>query len=187
MSARSAGVPGLEAKLRAVGFLRQIRLPAGAAAAGAARIGANRLTVAGDLSEVPVEVAMPLSDTRRVAARAWELRFQKARRSEPLPAPTHAIIEGLGHPLGTGARFTIGATNARPNLALPDSFCGDDCLIPLVREAGRLWFVDPTSGKNGEATPRVPVETGDRLSLKAGTASAEVLFAHCPDAHRQDG
>ncbi len=186
LSARSVGVPGLEAKLRAVGFSRQIRLPAGAAAAGAARIGANRLSVAGDLSEVPVEIAMPLSDTRRVAARAWELRFQKARRSEPLPAPTHAIIEGLGHPLGMGARFTIGATNARPNLALPETFCGDDCLIPLVRDAGRLWFVDPTAGRSGEVTPRVPVETGDRLSLKAGAASAEVLFAHCPDAHRQD-
>lgn len=186
LSARSAGVPGLEAKLRAVGFSRQIRLPAGAAAAGAARIGVNRLAVSSDLSDVAVEIAMPLSDTRRAATRAWELRFQKARHSESRPAPTHAIIEGLGHALGSGARFTIGAANARPNLTLPASFCGDDCLIPLVRDAGRLWFIDPTIVHSGEVTPRVPVETGDRLSLKTGAVSAEVLFAYCPEAHRQD-
>ena len=103
-----------------------------------------------------------------------------------MPAPTHAIIEGLGHALGSGPRFTIGAANARPDLTLPASFCGDDCLISLVREAGRLWFIDPTIVHSGEVTPRVPVETGDRLSLKTGGVSAEVLFAHCPAAHRQD-
>ena len=186
LSARSASIPGLEAKLRSVGFSRQIRLPAGAAAAGAARIGVNRLAVSSDLSDVAVEIAMPLADTRRTATRAWELRFQKARHSESRPAPTHAIIEGLGHALGSGPRFTIGAANARPDLTLPASFCGDDCLIALVRDAGRLWFIDPTIVHSGEVTPRVPVETGDRLSLKTGGVSAEVLFAHCPAAHRQD-
>ena len=186
LSARSASVPGLEAKLRAVGFSRQIQLPAGAAAAGAARIGMNRLAVSSDLSDVAVEIAMPLADTRRTATRAWELRFQKARHSESRPAPTHAIIEGLGHALGSGPRFTIGAANARPDLTLPASFCGDDCLISLVREAGRLWFIDPTIVHSGEVMPRVPVETGDRLSLKTGAVSTEVLFAHCPAAHRQD-
>jgi hypothetical protein len=185
LSARSASVPGLEAKLRAVGFSRQIQLPAGAAAAGAARIGVNRLAVSSDLSDVAVEIAMPLADTRRTATRAWELRFQKARHSESRPAPTHAIIEGLGHALGSGPRFSIGAANARPDLILPASFCGDDCLIALVRDAGRLWFIDPTIVHSGEVTPRVPVETGDRLSLKTGAVSAEVLFAHCPAAHRQ--
>ncbi len=180
LTARSARVPGLDAKLRAAGFMRQIRLPAGAAAAGAARIGATRLSVPADLGDVPVEYSAPLSDTRRVAAASWEVRLQKPRHTASLPAPTHAIFDGLGHSLGTSARFTIGAANARADLALPDCFSSDDCVVPLVRDAGRFWFVDPLAARTGEAAPRVPVEAGDRLTLKAGAASAEVLFAHCP-------
>jgi hypothetical protein len=180
LTARSAGVPGLDAKLRGSGFLRQIRLPVGAAAAGAARMGAGRLTVPSDLSDVPVELSVPLSDTRRVAAAAWEVRLQKSRHVAPRSAPSHAIFDGYGHSLGVAARFTIGAANARADLTLPESFSSDDCVIPLVRDAGRLWFIDPTATKQGEPTPRVAVEAGDRLLLRAGPATAEILFAHCP-------
>lgn len=177
---RAVGVPGLDAKLRAAGFMRQIRLPAGASAAGAARIGAARLNVPADLSDVPVEISVPLSDTRRIAAAPWEVRLQKSRRTEPRPVPTHAVLEGLGYPLGNTPRFTIGAANARADLALPESFSSDDCVVPLARDMGRLWFVDPTAGRTGEATTRVPIESGDRLTLKTGSTVAEVLFAHCP-------
>lgn len=183
LTSRAASVPGLDVKLRAAGFARQIRLPAGAAAAGAARIGAAHMGVPDDLSDVPVRLAVPLSDTRRVAAAAWEVRLQKSRHTVPHPAPTHAILDGIGHPLGSSARFTVGAANARADLALPESFSSDDCVIPFVRDAGRLWFVDPSAAKTGEVTPRVPVEAGDRLTLKAGAAAAEVLFAHCPGAN----
>lgn len=180
LTARSAKVPHLDAKLRAAGFLRQIRLPAGAAAAGAARIAAGHLTVPADLADVPVEYSEPLSDTRRVAAPAWEVRLQKTRHTSAHPAPTHAIYDGLGHSLGSAARFTIGAANARADLALPDTFSSDDCVVPLVRDAGRLWFVDPLAARTGEAAPRVPVEAGDRLTVKSGATVVEVLFAHCP-------
>ncbi len=182
LTSRSATIPGLEAKLRATGFVRTLRLPVGAAAVGAARIGESRLSVPADLSAVSVELAVPLSDTRRMAA-AWEVRLQKTRHSEPRPAPTHAIFDGLGHPLSAAARFTIGAANARADLALPDTFSNADCLVPLVRDAGRLWFIDPAAVKNGETAPRVAVEAGDRLTLKTGGATAEVLFAHCPAAN----
>lgn len=180
LTARSASVPGLDAKLRSVGFMRQIRLPYGAAAAGAARIGAVRLAVPADLSDVPVEISLPLSDTRRVAAAPWEVRLQKSRRTEPRPVPTHAVLDGYGYPLGSAVRFTIGAANARADLALPESFSSDDCVIPLARDMGRLWFVDPTANRLGDAGTRVPIEAGDRLTLKSGSAIAEVLFAHCP-------
>ena len=182
LTARSCAVPGLEAKLRAAGFQRQIRLPVGAAAAGAARIGAGRLNVPDDLADVPVELAVPLADTRRVAAAAWEVRLQKDRPATPRPAPTHAIHAGLGHALSPHARFTIGAANARADLSLPESFSSDDCVVSLLRDNGRLWFTDPTSARNGEAVTRVSVEAGDRLTLKTGNATAEVLFVHCPDA-----
>ena len=185
LTARSWAVPGLEAKLRAVGFARQIRLPLGAAAAGAARIGANRLTVPADLADVPVELGVPLSDTRRVAAAAWEVRLAKSsRRSDPRPVPTHAILDGVGHSLGHTARFTVGAANARTDLALPEPFSSDDCVIPLVRDAGQLWFIDPTAARHGEIPPRASVDSGDRLVLKSGNSTAEVLFAHCPAPER---
>ena len=184
LTARSCAVPGLEAKLRTAGFTRQIRLPAGAAAAGAARIGANRLSVPTDLSDVPVELGVPLSDTRRVAAAAWEVRLQKSRRSDPRPAPTHAILDGAGHSLGTTSRFTVGAANARADLALPETFSSDDCVVSLVRDSGQLWFIDPTAAKHGESAPRASVDSGDRLVLKSGNSTAEVLFAHCPAPDR---
>lgn len=180
LTARSLTVPGLEAKLRSSGFVRQIRLPVGAAAAGAARIGAGRLAVAADLSDVTVEHSVPLSDTRRVAAAAWEVRLQKTRHGQPRSAPTHAIFDGLGHALGVTARFTVGAANARADLTLPETFSSDDCVIPFVRDAGHLWFIDPMAVKKGEPSPRVPVESGDRLILRAGGSTVEVLFAHCP-------
>jgi hypothetical protein len=183
LTARSASVPGLEAKLRAAGFVRQIRLPVGAAAAGAARMAAGRLAVAADLADVTVEHSVPLSDTRRVAAAAWEVRFQKTRHVEPRSAPTHAIFDGLGHPLGVAARFTVGAANARADLTLPESFSSEDCMVSFVRDAGHLWFIDPTSVKKGEPSPRVPVESGDRLILKTGGATVEILFAYCSNAN----
>ena len=178
LTARTTGIPGLEAKLRAAGFTRLLRLPAGAAAAGAARVGATRLSVAADLADVSVEHSVPLADTRRTAAAAWEVRLQKARPASPRPAPTHAIFEGVGHPLGHGARFTVGAAATRADLTLPETFSSDDCAVPLVRDGGRLWFID--SGQRGEAAARVPVEAGDRLTLRTGAVTAEVLFAHCP-------
>jgi hypothetical protein len=179
LTARTAALPGLEAKLRAAGFVRHLRLPVGAAAAGAARIGEQRLRPPADLADVPVERAVPLSDTRRAATTAWEARLQKSRHAEPRPAPTHAILDGVGHSLAGSGRFSIGAANDGANLALPESFNAlGDCLVPLVRENGRLWFVDPAAPA-GTTAPRVAVETGDRLTIRCGPAAAEVLFAHC--------
>ncbi len=182
LTARTSTLPGLEAKLRAAGFVRLLHLPAGAAAAGAARIGSARLQVPTDLSDVVVEHAVPLSDTRRIAAAAWDVRLQKTRFPSPRPAPTHAIFEGLGHPLGRSARFTIGAATTRADLTLPDSFSSEDCTVPLVRDGGRLWFVDGAQREGNQAS-RVPVEAGDRLTLRTGTVIAEVLFAHCPGSN----
>jgi hypothetical protein len=185
LTARSAALPGLAARLRAVGFVRQIKLPAGASAAGAARIGENRLAVPADFGDVPVEKAVPLSDTRRTSTSAWEARLQKSRHVGAHPAPTHAILDGIGHSLSGHGRFTIGPATSQAQLALPDAFdATDDCVVPLLREQGRVWFVDPapTGAPAGAPAPRVAIESGDRLTIRCGPASAEVIFAHCPAA-----
>jgi hypothetical protein len=181
LTARAAALPGLDLKLRAAGFVRQIRLHPGAAACGAARIGANRLQVPPDIAEVPVECCVSLTDTRRLSAAAWEARLQKLRSLETRPAPTHAIINGIGHGLAGAGRFTIGSASARANLVLPDSFpAPDDCLVPLLREGDRLFFVDASATRFGnEIEPRVAIEAGDRLTIRCGPATTEVLFAHC--------
>jgi hypothetical protein len=186
LTARTAALPGLAARLRAVGFVRQIRLPAAASAAGAARIGENRLAIPADVGDVPVEKAVPLSDTRRTSTSAWEARLQKTRHTDSRPVPTHAIIDGIGHALSGNGRLTIGPATSQAQLPLPSAFdATDDCVVPLVRENGRVWFVDPapTGAPAGAPVPRVPIESGDRLTIRCGPASAEVIFAHCPAAN----
>lgn len=180
---RSGRLPGLEARLHSAGFHRILRLPVGAAACGAARIGESRLQPATDLADVPVETAVPLALARRSTAAPWEARLQKLRpHGAPRPAPTHVILDGIGHALGTLGRFTIGVSGLGADLALPETFNGaDDCAIPLVREGGRLWFMDPASrapAGSGPAT-RLAVEAGDRLTVRCGNVAADILFAHC--------
>jgi hypothetical protein len=138
------------------------------------------------LGDVPVEKSVPLSDTRRTTTNAWEARLQKSRHTDERPAPTHAIIDGIGHALSGSGRFTIGPATGNPQLALPETFdATDDCVVPLVRENGRVWFVDPApaGAPAGGPTPRVAIEAGDRLSIRCGPAAAEVIFAHCPAAN----
>lgn len=186
LTARTAALPGLAARLRAVGFVRQIKLPAGASAAGAARIGESRLNVPTDVSDVPVATAVPLSDTRRTSTSAWEVRLQKSRHAGTHPVPTHAILDGIGHTLSGQGRFTIGPATSQAQLALPDAFdATDDCVVPLLRDNGRVWFVDPapTGAPAGAPAPRVAIEAGDRLTIRCGPAAAEVIFAHWPAAN----
>lgn len=183
LTARTASLPGLAARLRTIGFTRQLRLPVGAAAAGAARIAENRLSVPADLADVPVKCSVPLSDTRRTAATAWEARLNKNRHADPRPTPTHAIIDGVGHALSGTGRYSIGPAGGGADLVLPEAFStADDCIVPLQRDGGQLWFVEPAPAGTaaGAHVPRIAVESGDRLTIRCGPAAAEVLFAHCP-------
>lgn len=186
LSERTSHLPGIESRLRAAGFNRIVRLPAGAAACGAARIGASRLAVPSDLADVPLETAVPLADIRRAATNAWAARIQKRRQAGTPLAPTHAILDGIGHAIGAKPRFTIGLSSLGADLPLPDSFNTiEDCSVPLVHDDGRLWFVDTAAsaqGANGHA-PRTAVEAGDRITVRCGNAAAEILFAHCPAAN----
>lgn len=187
---RAAHLPGLEARLRAAGFSRLLRLPRGAAAAGAAQIGATRLSVPADIADVPVEKSVALAEARRSIATQWEARLQKKRHVATPLAPTHAILEGVGHVIGSRPRFTIGLADLGADLALPDTFgTADDCAVPLVHEQGRLWFVDPAPARGNEPAganiARTPIDAGDRLTVRCGSASAEILFAHCPATNGQ--
>jgi hypothetical protein len=186
LTTRAACVPGLESRLRAAGFMRLLRLPAGAAASGAALAGASRLQVQ-DLSDIPVELAVPLAEVKRAMGAPWEAHLQKAKSTGPRLQPTHVIIDGLGHALGGNGGFTIGSVSACADLALPESFnAAGDCLVQLQREAGRLWFVDAPSAAPAAATRqiRTALEAGDRLVVRCGSAAADLLFAHCHDLSR---
>jgi hypothetical protein len=188
LTERAAQLPGLDARLRTAGFGRQLRLPRGAAACGAARIGASRMPVPEDLGDVPLEISVPLADTHRLVAVAWDARLQKSRDPSARVAPTHAILGGIGHLIGRNPRFTIGAPDVGADLALPEAFgAPDDCAVSLVHESGRLWFVDTPNGRapNGAdgSSARTPIDAGDRLTVRCGTSSAEILFANCPAAN----
>lgn len=183
LSDRAARIPGLEARLRAAGFSRLLRLPEGAAAGGAAHIGEHTPSTPADLADVQVDTSVALTLAKRSSSAPWEARLQKIRVAGPRPAPTHVILDGIGHSLGSTSRFTIGITAGTADLVLPDGFSSaDDCNIPLVREGGRLWFVDAAAARDsgGTAPPtRMAVDAGDRLTIRCGAASADVLFAHC--------
>ncbi len=184
LTARTACLPGLESRLRAAGFMRLLRLPAGAAACGAALAGASRLQVRKELDEIPVEISVPQTEVKHALGAAWEANLHKARSTGPRPRPTHVILEGIGHGIGGNGSFTIGAPSACADLALPDPFnAAGDCLVQLQREAGRLWLVDanPAHAVNGATQIRSAVEAGDRLVVRCGTVAAELLFAHCHD------
>ncbi|MDP3072439.1 MAG: hypothetical protein Q8N18_19255 [Opitutaceae bacterium] len=178
---RAAIVPGLEERLRTAGFHRILKLAAGAAACGAARIGEHRSAPPADLADVPVDTAVPVALTRRSAAAPWEAHLQKLRASGAARLqPTHAVLDGIGQPIAAGARFTIGLGSLGADLALPAAFeIADDCSIPLQREGGRLWFVDHAARAIASSAARTPVEAGDRITVRCGEASAEILFAHC--------
>ena len=186
LTERTAHLPGLEARLRAAGFGRLLRLPAGAAACGAARIGEAKLQILSDLADVPVKPSAPLALAQRASAAPWEARLEKRRAGGTRPAPTHVIMDGIGHPIGPSGGFTIGNAAAGADLALPEAFsAADDCTVPLVREGGRLWFVDAAPARPAGMTAaafaaRSPVDAGDRITIRCGAASADVLFAHCP-------
>lgn len=183
---RAARLPGLDARLRASGFHRILRLPQGAAGCGAARIGESRLKPAPDIADVPVETAIPIALAKRTAAAPWEVRIQKLRsHGAPRPSPTHVILEGIGHSLGSG-RCTIGVAGIGADVTLPEAFsAAEDCSIPLVHESGRLWLVDTTLPRVAGSPPgaRTLVESGDRLTIQCGAATADVLFAHCGTAN----
>jgi hypothetical protein len=169
---RVACLPDIAEMLRAAGFSRLLHLPAGAAASGAAKIGATRLAVPADLTEVSVESSVPLSEARRAVGATWEARLIKARNTAVRPSPTHAIFDGIGHTLGHNGHFSVGAASAFADLTLPEPFnAANDCLVRLEREDGRLWFA--------EAANRASVDAGDRLAIRCGALSAEVLFVHC--------
>ncbi len=180
---RAACLPGLETRLRSAGFGRLLRLPRGAAAAGAACIGEKRLSVPADLADVAVETSVPAGDARRAVGAPWEARLHRARLPDPRPMPTHAVIDGIGHILGGNGSLTLGAASACADVVLPEVFnAAGDCLVQLVREGGRLWFVDtapPPAGATGaQSLLRTVVEAGDHMVIRSGAHAAEVLFVH---------
>jgi len=182
---RTSHLPGIETRFRAAGFTRLLRLPRGAAACGAARIGATRMKVPADLSDVPLEKSVPLADARRSTSTQWDARLLKNRHAQNRVAPTHAILEGIGHLIGTRSRFTIGLPDLGADVPLPDVFNGaEDCAVPLVQEGGRLWFIDASPNRAGTPSEgnggRTIIDAGDHLTIRCKNGTADILFAHCP-------
>ncbi|MBI2815285.1 MAG: hypothetical protein HYX71_13500 [Opitutae bacterium] len=182
LSARAATLPGLDARLRAAGFLRLLRLPAGAAACGAARMGEELLPARKELDEIHGEVSVPQSAVKNSQGAPWEANLQKPRATGPRLRPSHIVIDGLGHGVGGAGAFAIGSPSAGPDLALPEAFnAAEDCLVQLQREAGRLWLLEPGPATGGAAPARTLVEAGDRLVVRCGNAVTDLLFVHCHD------
>jgi len=180
LTERAALLPGIAARFRAAGLVRVLRLPAGAAAVGAARIAAAR-TVPADLAEVEVDLAAPPVAERIGRRSQLTLRVVKARAVPGVPPPTHAICEGLGHALNGQPAFTLGVRGTGVDLPLPDEFAsaGGPALVRLEREGGRWWLVDEDQT---DLAGRTAMESGDRLVVRSGDLEAEVLFAHCAPA-----
>ncbi|RXK54736.1 hypothetical protein ESB00_02240 [Oleiharenicola lentus] len=187
LTARADLLPGLAGVLHAAGLARVIHLPPGAAACGAARLGASREAPA-QIDDVPVETAVPAHLLPEPSAERLIIRLVKARRTALARRPTHALCEGLGHPLDGQKVFTIGPATLSPDLTLPEEF---DDLGPggqvLLEQRDGLWWLPPSPLT--QLAERALIEPGDRLSIHHGTHETEVLFAYCPDGgaapHRQ--
>jgi hypothetical protein len=172
-------LPGIAAQFRSAGLTRLLHLPAGAAAAGAACLGEPRARLE-DLSDLTVDTAVPLAFVAPRPHDHCEVRLVKSRRSATTQRPSHAICEGAGHALDHHTGFTIGTEAEAPDLALPEDFnaSGTSCFIRLELADGHWWLVGGDRTESGE---RIPIESGDRLTLRLGAHETEVLFAFCPE------
>jgi hypothetical protein len=180
LTARADLLPGLAGVLHAAGLSRVLHLPPGASAAGAARLGADRELPA-QIDDVPVETAVPAALLPQQSAKRLVIRLVKARRAPLARRPTHALCEGLGHPLDGQKVFTIGPATLSPDLTLPEEFdaVGSGGQV-LLEQLDGLWWL-PASQVT-ELAERALIEPGDRLTIHHGTHETEVQFAYCPDA-----
>lgn len=179
LTARADLLPGFAGVLHAAGVSRIIHLPPGAAACGAARFGSDR-EVSASVDDVPVESAVAAGLLPRPSAERLVVRLIKARRTGLARRPTHALSDGLGHPLDGQKVFSIGPATLSPDLTLPEEFDG---IGPagqiLLEQLDGLWWL-PASHLT-QLAERALIEPGDRLTIHHGTHETEVLFAYCPD------
>lgn len=177
LTASAALVPGLEAALTAAGFSRQLRLPAGAAAVGAARIAAAKLKPLQDIADAPLLTSIELGLAQFAQAAAWDVQLHPLRGQTGAVGPTHAIVDGIGHSLTGTGRFVIGMSGPGVDLALPETCrSAGGHTVTLLREAGVLrWLEKPT-----DPSTAVLLNAGDQLVIRAGTdAPVTILFARC--------
>lgn len=173
---RTGLLPGVTASFRAAGFTRLLQLPAGAAAAGAARIASER-SVPEDLADVPVESAAPVGITLSPRP-AWTVRVvKKSGRSAVPSVPTHVICLGHGVALEGLDQFVIGSGGAPAELLLPEEFShgGDGSRIQLEYIDSQWCLPDQAP----DSATKVVLEAGDRLIVRCGSAETEILFACC--------
>lgn len=184
LSGRAAALPGVASRFRAAGLGRLLRLPVGAAAAGAASL-AGEWSLPADLVEVPVVRQVPVDLRQRVSRAQWEARLTKAVRVVAKERPSHVICDGIGRGINGRSAFLIGSSHAKADCVLPEEFdkAGEDCLIRLEAEAGQLWMLEP---REGEPAMRTLIEAGDRLTVRCGEAETELLFACCDGGGRRD-
>jgi hypothetical protein len=180
LTARAGLLAGLPLALHTAGITRVLHLPPGAAASGAARLGATR-DMPAEIDDVPVETIAPAELLPRQSAERLMVRFIKARRPTLARRPTHALCEGLGHVLDGQKVFTIGPAALSPDLTLPEEFdaIGSGGQI-LLEQADGLWWLPPSLAT--QLHERTLVEAGDRLTIHHGLHETEVLFAYCPDS-----
>lgn len=176
LSDRAARLDGLMARLRDAGFSRLFALRPGAAALGAAALGDDSPVVA-DLGDVPVDLSAPLHYTSG-HDRPVESILHRPVEGAERPAPSHVIVDGIGHVIGHSG-LTLGTRHAVSgvDVPLPEAFDAvGDYVVRILRDRNGLRLELPGGGPDEPATP---VNAGDRLALRSGTLSTEVLFAHC--------
>lgn len=179
LTARADLLPGLAGVLQAAGLSRVLHLPPGAAACGAARIGAQHEKQT-QIADVPVELTAPAGLLPQQSADQCVVRLVKARRPSPARRPSHALCEGLGHLLDGQKVFTIGPSALAPDLTLPEEFdaAGSGGQVVLEQVDGLWWLPGSLASQLHE---RALIEAGDRLTIQHGTNETEVHFAYCPD------
>lgn len=181
LSDRAARLPGLSARMRACSPTREVRLARGAAAAGAVQLARHWLCTPAALAEVPVETSVPRAEATGSHHARARVRVHKAPAPAGSRPPTHAILAGIGHPLGERKEFRIGSPELGPDLPLGDAFSHVPGCLAIVTRDGASWSWQDAS-ESGAA--RVALAAGDRLTISSDELSAEILFAHCPPPAR---
>lgn len=181
LSERAGRIRGLEARLRTLGYRKVEVQMDGEAARGSAVLAAVR-EIPDDLSLIPVEESLSLLIGEGGEARPL-LRPVLAKAAggsdKPRTRPTHLVIEGVAHLLGTDTIHVGSAEDGKiPDLRFPTGYAYSGVgAFSLISEGDRLVLeaidVERSDGTSGF---REEINFGDRISAPDGNPEGDLLF-----------
>jgi hypothetical protein len=179
VTARARQLCGLPTALRARGALGVVVLSPGAAARGAAALACERQPV-GELSEVPIELTVPLPGQTADLGMALRTAFNIHRHDGHRQAsPTHVVLDGIAHSLRAGGmRIPAGMNGQAGDVAVALTPTGVGPCEIVVNGTGGQWQLSLEVSGRSFTLPGgdTPLAAGDVLEVRGVPGVARLMF-----------